>query len=191
MTSFIVPVPKVFSLRNRCIMAGMLLSCLRPSQCAKSQNSSCVMFLNVLAGLLVLLSYSHHPRMNQLRRCILTPIDSLVVEGASIARIFLRHRSMAFSGISTFGTMFPFVPLLLMTLYPRKSKPSVTWVTFVFSSDNVSPMVLRNPPSSSLMAWAPAFVPFQNTTKSRVKERLSDGRQGLSITAGSPLAVPH
>src|SRR5262249_4964833 len=95
--------------------------------------------------------------MNQLRRCILTPIDSLVVEGASMARIFLRHRSMAFSGISTFGTMFPFVPLLLMTLYPRKSKPSVTWVTFVFSSDNVSPMVLRNPPSSSLMAWAPAF----------------------------------
>ena len=37
------------------MMAGMLLSYLRPSQCAKSQNSSCVMFLNVLAGLLVLL----------------------------------------------------------------------------------------------------------------------------------------
>jgi hypothetical protein len=34
------------------------------------------------------------------------------------------------------------------------------------STDNVSPMVLRNPPSSSLMAWASAFVPFQNTTKS-------------------------
>src|SRR5437867_2600719 len=78
--------------------------------------------------------------MNQLSRCILTPMDSLVVEGASISRIFLRHRSMAFAGISTFGTMFPFVPLLLMTLYPRKSKPSVTWVTFVFSSDNVSRM---------------------------------------------------
>src|SRR2546421_8574457 len=102
--------------------------------------------------------------MNPLSRCILTPIDSLVVEGASISRTFLRNRSMAFSSISTFGTIFPFAPRLLMTLYPRKSNPSVPWVTFVFSSDNVSRMVLRNPPSSSFMAWASAFVPFQNIT---------------------------
>src|SRR2546425_13007233 len=85
MTSFIVPVPKVVSLRNRCIMAGMWLSYLGPSQCAKAQNSSCVMFLNVLAGLLGLLEDSHHPRMNQLSPCIFTPIDFLVVEGARLS----------------------------------------------------------------------------------------------------------
>src|SRR5499426_1396348 len=37
------------------------------------------------------------------------------------------------------------------------------------------------------MASAWALVPFVNTTRSRVKEWLSDGRRGLSVAAGFPL----
>src|SRR5499426_3134412 len=88
--------------------------------------------------------------------------------------------------MSTFGIILPFVPMLRMTLYPKKVKPSVIWVTLVLSSDNVSPRVLRRSFSSSFMARASAFVPLQSTTKSRVKEWLSDRRQGLSVAAGFP-----
>src|SRR5215471_1914715 len=101
------------------------------------------------------------------------------------------HCLIAFCGMSTFGTILPLVPILLMILYPRKSHPSVIWVTFVFSSDNVSPIWLRTLLSASFIARASAFDPLQNTTKSRVKEWLSDGRQGLSVAAGFPMAVPH
>jgi hypothetical protein len=96
----------------------------------------------------------------------MTPVDSLVFLGLSISRTFPRNRSMALSGTSTLGTIFPLVPTLRMTLYPRKSKPSVIWVIFVFSSDNVSPMVPRSSLSSSFRAWASAFVPLHSTTKS-------------------------
>jgi hypothetical protein len=57
------------------------------------------------------------------------PIDSLVVLGFSISRTFRRNCLMAFSGMSTLGTILPLVPMLLMIWYPKKLKPSVVWVT--------------------------------------------------------------
>ena len=39
--------------------------------------------------------------------------DSCVEFGASILRILWQNRLMARSGISTFGIIFPFVPMLL------------------------------------------------------------------------------
>src|SRR2546422_699854 len=52
-------------------------------------------------------------------------------------RISWRNLLMAFSGVCILGTILPFCPMLLMILYPRKSKPSVIWVTLVFSSSPV------------------------------------------------------
>src|SRR4029453_9372053 len=70
--------------------------------------------------------------------------DSLVVLGPSMPRTLYWHCLIALCGMSTFGTILPLVPILLMILYPRKSKPSVIWVTFVFSSDTqISPEILR------------------------------------------------
>ena len=57
------------------------------------------------------------------------------------------------------GVITPFPPISLMIWYPRNLNPSVIGVMFVFSSDNVSPLVLRNALSSSFMARASAFVP--------------------------------
>ena len=73
---------------------------------------------------------------------------------------------MATSGIYTFGTILPLCPMLLMTWYPRNLNPSVIWVILVFSSESVSPIVLRSSLSSSLIAWASAFGPLQSPTKS-------------------------
>src|SRR5262245_5230688 len=111
-------------------------------------------------------------------------IDSLVVFGASIPRILCEYFLLALLGMSTFGTIIPLVPIALMIWYPRNVNPSVIWVTFVFSSESVSPMVQRSSFSSSFMAWASALVPLQSTTKSRVKEWLSDRRPGLAVAAG-------
>ena len=66
--------------------------------------------------------------------------DSFVELGESILRTLLQNRLMALSGTSTFGIILPFVPILLMTLYPRKLNPSVIWVTLVFSSESVNPI---------------------------------------------------
>src|SRR4029453_9442074 len=164
MTRGIALVLKVLSFRNLCMIAGMLLSYFRPTQCAISQKSSLPIWLNTQDELLGLLEDSHHPLVSRFSACILALVDSFVVLGASISRTFARKRLMAFSGTSTLGIILPFVPMLRMTLYPRKSKPSVMWVTFVLSSESVSPRVLRNPLSSSLMAWASAFVPLHSTT---------------------------
>ena len=73
---------------------------------------------------------------------------------------------MALSGIRTLGTIVPFVPTSLMTLYPRKMNPSVIWVSFVLSSESVKPIVSRRFFTSSLMARASALVPLHKATKS-------------------------
>jgi len=61
---------------------------------------------------------------------------------------------------------------------------------WVFSPDKRNPRV----PSQVLRrCWASPACSCVGlkTTRSRVKEWLSDGRQGLSVAAGFPLAVPH
>jgi len=65
---------------------------------------------------------------------IFATVASLMVLGLKILRILCRYLVMALSGTSTFGTIFPFPPIALMIQYPRNLKPSVIWVTFVFSS---------------------------------------------------------
>src|SRR5215472_11071102 len=133
--------------------------------------------------------------MSQLSFCVMTPVDSLVVLGRNISRTLLRNRSMAFSGTSTLGTIFPLVPILRMTLYPRKSKPSVIWVILVFSSDNVSPMVPRSSLSSSFRVWASAG-PCTCTLRiitTGLPGRPSQGQKGLderALTASQRSSPP-
>src|SRR5262249_978992 len=81
----------------------------------------------------------------------------------------------------------------------RKSKPTLSlhvsfasrvWAYRVLASFSSNFMPLSHSWIVSLHRWMPSHV-LWNTTKSRVKEWLSDGRQGLAVAAGFPLAVPH
>src|SRR6266516_2160461 len=77
---------------------------------------------------------------------------------------------------------------------PRKSKPTLplhssfasrVWAYRVLASFSSHPMPLSHAWIVSLHRWMPSHVLWK-TTKSRVKEWLSDGRGGLSVAAGFP-----
>src|SRR5262245_18523129 len=142
MISFLALVLNVYFSLNFCMTAGILRLYFMPSQCAIAQKISWESLPKVCDGPLAHRYYSHQPRMSQLRAWILALAASCVVLGAKIALILYWNVLMAFLGISTFSAIFPFLPKLRMILYPRKSKPSVIWVTLVFSSDSSSPICL-------------------------------------------------
>ena len=63
--------------------------------------------------------------MTLLTAMIFALAESFVVLGESILRILPWQCLIALSGMSTLGIILPLVPILRMTLYPRKSNPSV------------------------------------------------------------------
>src|SRR5262245_52820183 len=108
------------------MISGMPFSLyLRPSQWAIPQKISFSTFLKITEGLLVQREYSHHPLMTLLTAMIFALAESFVVLGESILRILPWKCLIALSGMSTLGIILPLVPILRMTLYPRKSNPSV------------------------------------------------------------------
>jgi hypothetical protein len=85
--------------------------------------------------------------------------------------------------------IFPLVGLRRFTpVNPRKSHPSVNVVMRVLSRLSVNAMRV----AMASNVWSACDALWRQTRMvSRVKEWLSDRRQGLAVAAGFPLAVPH